>query len=77
MSALIAQAVDLHRDHAYMPFWQCIELARHLQAQTAQARRRCEARQEAGEGSRARDHTLVRLPRACVRRAVCAVNPVD
>jgi hypothetical protein len=76
MSALIAQAVDLHRNHAYMPFWQCVELARHLQAQSALARRRCEGRQVAGESSRVRDDALLRSSRASSRRGRCAARLV-
>jgi hypothetical protein len=80
MSALIAQAVELHRNHSYMPFWQCVELARHLQSQSAHARKRCERRheageREAGERSRVRDHTFPRLTRASSRRGRCAAHP--
>jgi hypothetical protein len=44
MSALIAQAVELHQQHRYMPFWQCVELAQHLQAQSARTGSHCKSR---------------------------------
>jgi hypothetical protein len=74
MNALIAQAVELHQKHRYMPFWQCVELARHLQEQSARYRRPCESRQQGGSSSRAGNRTSVRFPESAPRRGICAAR---